>query len=99
MLNIEKNAVADKLEVILSGRLDTATAPQLERELKDALNEVKELVFNLADLEYISSDGLRVLLSVQKVMNKNGNMVVTNASDEVKEIFEVTGFSDILTIE
>ena len=99
MLNIEKNAVADKLEVILSGRLDTATAPQLESELKDALNEVKELVFNLADLEYISSDGLRVLLSVQKVMNKNGNMVVTNASDEVKEIFEVTGFSDILTIE
>ncbi|WP_051234256.1 STAS domain-containing protein [Butyrivibrio sp. NC3005] len=99
MLNIEKNAVADKLEVILSGRLDTATAPQLESELKDALNEVKELVFNLADLEYISSAGLRVLLSVQKVMNKNGNMVVTNASDEVKEIFEVTGFSDILTIE
>lgn len=99
MLNIEKNSVADKLEVILSGRLDTATAPQLESELKDALNEVKELVFNLADLEYISSAGLRVLLSVQKVMNKNGNMVVTNASDEVKEIFEVTGFSDILTIE
>jgi anti-sigma B factor antagonist len=99
MLNIIKNAQDDKLEVVLEGRLDTTTAPSLEAELKGALDGVKDLKFDLTKLEYISSAGLRVLLSSQKVMNKQGNMVVANVSEELKEIFDVTGFSDILTIE
>ena len=99
MLNIIKNAQDDKLEVVLEGRLDTTTAPSLDAELKGALDGVKDLKFDLTMLEYISSAGLRVLLSSQKVMNKQGNMVVANASEELKEIFDVTGFSDILTIE
>ena len=99
MLNINKEVTGNNLTVSLEGRLDTTTAPQLEGELKSALDGKTELVIDMAKLEYISSAGLRVLLSAQKVMNKQGNMVVKNASDEVKEIFEVTGFSDILTIE
>lgn len=99
MLNISKKADGKALTVVLDGRLDTTTAPQLESDLKASLDEVEDLVFDFAKLQYISSAGLRVLLSAQKVMNKQGNMVVKNATDEVKEIFEVTGFSDILTIE
>ena len=99
MLNINKSIAEGKAEIALEGRLDTVTAPELETELKSALDGAKELVFDFAKLEYISSAGLRVLLSAQKTMNKQGSMVVKNASDEVKEIFEVTGFSDILTIE
>lgn len=99
MLKINKNASGSKLTVALEGRLDTVTAPQLEGELKDSYEGVSELVMDIEKLEYISSAGLRVLLSAQKTMNKQGSMVVKNASDEVKEIFEVTGFSDILTIE
>ena len=75
------------------------TAPDLERELKDSLDGVTALTMDLKELEYISSAGLRVLLSAQKVMNRQGTMVVKNASEIVKEIFEVTGFTDILTIE
>ncbi len=99
MLNIAKNASADELTIALEGRLDTTTAPQLEDEVKGALEGVKKLVFDIAKLEYISSAGLRVLLSTQKIMNKQGEMIVKNTSDEVKEIFEVTGFLDILTVE
>lgn len=99
MLNITKNANGNALSVILEGRLDTTTAPQLEAQLQDSLSGVTDLKFDLAKLEYISSAGLRVLLSSQKIMNKQGSMVISNASDEVKEIFDVTGFSDILTIE
>ena len=99
MLNITKNANANELKVILEGRLDTTTAPQLEAELGPALSGVTDLKFDLEKLDYISSAGLRVLLSTQKIMNKQGKMVITNASAEVKEIFDVTGFSDILTIE
>ena len=99
MLNITKNVNADELKVILEGRLDTTTAPTLEADLKESLDGVAKLVFDLEKLEYISSAGLRVLLSSQKIMNKQGSMVITNASEEVKEIFDVTGFSDILTIE
>ena len=99
MLNIIKNANANVLKVILEGRLDTTTAPQLEAELTSALSGVTDLKFNLEKLDYISSAGLRVLLSTQKTMNKQGTMVISNVPAQVKEIFDVTGFSDILTIE
>ena len=99
MLNIEKQANGKELTVVLEGRLDTTTAPQLESEIKESLDGVESLIMEMTKLEYISSAGLRVLLSAQKVMNKQGSMVVRNATEEVKEIFEVTGFSDILTIE
>ena len=87
------------MEVKLSGRLDTTTAPQLEEVVKAELAGKESLIFDLADLEYISSAGLRVLLSAQKIMNNQGSMTVKNVSEEVNEIFEVTGFADILTIE
>ncbi len=99
MLNIGKEKNGSEMTVALTGRLDTMTAPDLERELKDSLDGVTALTMDLKDLEYISSAGLRVLLSTQKVMNRQGTMVVKNASEIVKEIFEVTGFTDILTIE
>lgn len=99
MLNIIKNKNGSDLKVILEGRLDTTTAPQLETELNNALSGVTALKFDLAKLDYISSAGLRVLLSSQKTMNKQGTMVISGVSAEVKEIFDVTGFSDILTIQ
>ena len=99
MLNIDKNADGSKLVIKLEGRLDTTTAPQLEEELNGSLSGVKELEFDLEKLEYISSAGLRVLLSAQKTMNNQGSMVVKNSIEEIREIFDVTGFSDILTIE
>lgn len=99
MLNITKNVNGSDLKVILEGRLDTSTAPQLEAELNNALSGVTALKFDLAKLDYISSAGLRVLLSSQKTMNKQGTMVISGVSAEVKEIFDVTGFSDILTIQ
>lgn len=99
MLNITKNLNEKNLVVGLEGRLDTTTAPNLEEELKASLDGVECLEFDLAKLEYISSAGLRVLLSSQKTMNKQGSMIVKNVSEEVNEIFEVTGFSDILTIQ
>ncbi len=98
-MTINKIANGSNLTIALDGRLDTTTAPQLDDELKTALAGVTKLDFDLANLEYISSAGLRVLLSAQKAMNKQGEMVVKNVSDEIKEIFEVTGFVDILTIE
>ena len=99
MLNIKKDGTDSALTMTLEGRLDTTTAPQLEEELAENLDGVTDLVFEISSLEYISSAGLRVLLSAQKIMNKQGGMVVRGATDEVMEIFEVTGFSDILTIE
>ena len=99
MLNIKKDGTDSALTMTLEGRLDTTTAPQLEEELAANLDGVTNLVFEISSLEYISSAGLRVLLSAQKIMNKQGGMVVRGATDEVMEIFEVTGFSDILTIE
>ena len=98
-MNITKSKEGSTLTVALEGRLDTTTSPQLESELKTSLDDVKDLVFDIKDLEYISSAGLRVLLSAQKVMNKQGSMVIRGASEEIMEIFEVTGFVDILTIE
>ena len=99
MLNITKNQDGGKLTVSLEGRLDTTTAPQLENELKDMIGGVSELVLDFSALEYISSAGLRVLLSAQKIMNKQGSMKLVHVNDVIGEIFEVTGFSDILTIE
>ena len=99
MLNIEKTQNGKELTMALEGRLDTTTAPELEAKIKENLSDIESLVFDFTGLEYISSAGLRVLLSAQKIMNKQGSMVVKNSSEEVKEIFEVTGFSDILTIE
>ena len=99
MLNIEKKSEGKNLSFALAGRLDTTTAPDLEKEVKDNIEGVEKLDFDFANLEYISSAGLRVLLSAQKIMSKQGEMIVKNCSDEVKDIFEVTGFSDILTIE
>lgn len=98
-MEITKKQEGTALTVSLEGRLDTNTAPQLEAELKTSLNDVTDLTLDFEKLEYISSAGLRVLLSAQKVMNKQGTMIVTNAIDEIKEVFEITGFCDILTIK
>ena len=99
MLNINKKLDQDVLTVELEGRLDTTSAPQLEAVLKESLPGIGELVLDFEKLEYISSAGLRVLLSAQKIMSKQGSMKLIHVSDLVKEIFEVTGFVDILTIE
>jgi len=99
MLNIEKKLDGKTLTVTLEGRLDTTTAPQLEAELKAALDGADSLILDFEKLEYISSAGLRVLLSAQKIMAKKGGMKILHVSDVIMEIFEVTGFIDILTIE
>ena len=98
-MNIVKTQEGSKLTVALEGRLDTVTAPQLEAELRTAVNGVSELVFDLGALDYVSSAGLRVLLSAQKVMNRQGSMTIRSVKPEIMEIFEVTGFTDILNIE
>ncbi len=98
-MTIDKLAEGRKLTLTPAGRLDTTTAPELEAVLKESLADVNELVFDLSGLEYISSAGLRVLLSAQKTMDKSGRMTVRNVNELVMEVFEVTGFSDILTIE
>jgi len=99
MMNINKNLVGQTLTIAVEGRLDTLTAPELDAEIQGKLDGISELVFDFQNLDYISSAGLRILLSAQKVMNKQGRMVIRNAKSEVKEIFEVTGFNDILTLE
>jgi anti-sigma B factor antagonist len=98
-MTIEKIANATELTITITGRLDTTTAPQLEAEFKQNINGVEKLVLDFAALEYLSSAGLRVLLAAQKVMNKQGEMIIKNVNDTINEIFEVTGFIDILTIE
>ncbi len=98
-MTITKNQDGGKLTVALEGRLDTSTSPQLEAELRTSVNGVTELVIDLEKLDYVSSAGLRVLLAAQKVMNRQGGMKVTNVKPEIMEIFEVTGFVDILKIE
>ena len=98
-MDIIKKQEGTTLTVALTERLDTVTSPQLEGKLRTAVNGVTELFFDLAGLEYISSAGLRVLLSTQKVMNKQGKMTIRNVKPEIMEIFEVTGFADILNIE
>lgn len=98
-MEIAKTAAGSALTIALAGRLDTTTAPQLEEELKASITGVTELVFDFSKLEYISSAGLRVLLSAQKTMNAQGKMVVKNVNETIAEVFDITGFADILTIE
>lgn len=97
-MTISKNLEGEKLTILLEGRLDTTTSPALEAELKEALTGITELVFDFEKLEYISSAGLRILLANQKIMNKQGSMVIKNVNEVIAEVFEVTGFADILTI-
>jgi anti-sigma B factor antagonist len=97
-MDINKKLEENKLIIKLNGRLDTNTAPELEEELKKDLPNVTKLILNFEDLIYISSAGLRVLLSTQKIMNKQGSMVIENVNDLIMEIFEATGFIDILKI-
>ena len=98
-MEIKKTLEGEKLTVAISGRLDTTTAPELEEALKESMDGISELVIDFTETEYISSAGLRVLLSAQKTMNKQGSMVVTGVNDVIMEIFEVTGFVDILDIQ
>ncbi|MGN0597123.1 MAG: STAS domain-containing protein [Ruminiclostridium sp.] len=98
-MNIIKNTENDKLTIAIEGRLDTNTAPQLETELKQSLEGTASLVLDFTKLDYVSSAGLRVILAAQKQMNKQGSMVITNVKPTVMEVFEITGFADILTIE
>ncbi|MBR4210229.1 MAG: STAS domain-containing protein [Verrucomicrobia bacterium] len=98
-MTINKTLKDTVMTLALEGRLDTTTAPELEKELKDSLDGVTDLTFDLEKLEYISSAGLRVLLSAQKTMNKQGTMKLVHVGEVIMEIFEVTGFSDILTIQ
>ena len=97
-MTIQKTQTGNQLTVALEGRLDTVTAPQLEAALSNALDGVTELTLDFAKLEYISSAGLRVLLATQKKKNKQGSMKLTHVCEAVMEVFEVTGFSDILSI-
>ncbi|MCQ2460522.1 MAG: STAS domain-containing protein [Clostridia bacterium] len=96
-MDINKTLNGESLEVALAGRLDTTTAPELEAALE--LDGIKDLALDFSNLEYISSAGLRVILAAQKKMSSQGNMVVRNVNDTIREVFEITGFIDILTIE
>ena len=98
-MTINTKTQGTELEITLSGRLDTTTAPQLEAELKRSIDGITSLIMDFAELEYLSSAGLRVLLAAQKVMNKQGTMVIRNVNDTIMEVFDITGFADILTIE
>lgn len=88
-----------KLTIVISGRLDTNSSPKLEAVLRQSVSGVTELVFDFSGVEYLSSAGLRVLLAAQKVMNRQGSMKLIGVSADVIEVFEITGFSDILTVE
>ena len=98
-MTIEKKINAEALTLIVSGRLDTQTAPELEKELDSVLADIKELTFDFANLEYVSSAGLRVILKAQKAMNAQGSMKLTGVNDSIMEVFDITGFLDIITIE
>ena len=98
-MTIEKKINGEALILIVSGRLDTQTAPELEKELDSVLSGLKELTFDFANLEYVSSAGLRVILKAQKAMNAQGIMKLTGVNDSIMEVFDITGFLDILTIE
>ena len=98
-MNILKDQNGTELEIVLEGRLDTVTAPELEKKLKECLGGITRLTMNCRSLEYISSAGLRVLLSAHKMMSGKGGMIVTHVNEIVQEVLDVTGFSDILNIE
>ena len=98
-MTIEKKINGETATLIVSGRLDTQTAPELENELDAILAELKDLTFDMTNLEYVSSAGLRVILKAQKAMNTQGAMKLTGVNDSIMEVFDITGFLDILTIE
>ncbi len=98
-MNIMKTTEGSALNLALEGRLDTTTAPQLEAELRNSMNGITILNMDFEKLEYLSSAGLRVLLAAQKTMNKQGKMVIRHVNETIREVFEVTGFTGILTIE
>ena len=98
-MTIEKSKQEKKLTIKLCGRLDTITAPDLEAEIKNGLDGVSELVFDLAQLEYVSSAGLRTLLMAYKIMSQQGSMKIINVCEMVQEVFDITSLTDILTIE
>ncbi len=98
-MTITTNKNGEILELCIGGRLDTTTSPELEATIKENIDGISSLMLDFAELTYVSSAGLRVLLSAQKTMNKQGKMVLKNVNETVKEVFEITGFADILTIE
>ena len=98
-MNIQQTVNGAALTVALEGRLDTTTSPKLEEDLRSSISGITSLTLDLEKLEYISSAGLRVLLAMQKIMNKQGQMLLRNVNEAVMEVFEVTGFADILSIE
>ena len=98
-MTIEKKINGEAVTLVVAGRLDTQTAPELEKELDSILPDTKDLTFDMAGLEYVSSAGLRVILKAQKAMNAQGAMKLTGVNDSIMEVFDITGFLDILTIE
>ena len=98
-MTITKNQDGSKLTIQLDGRLDTGTAPQLDKDLKESLEGITELIMDFEKLSYVSSAGLRGILSTQKKMNKQGKMIIQNVNQTIMDVFEVTGFVDILTIQ
>lgn len=98
-MEIIKELEGTILSVSLVGRLDTNTAPELESEMNESLEGVTELNLNFRKLDYVSSAGLRVLLVLQKKMTKQGSMTICNVNDQIAEVFDITGFADILTIK
>ena len=98
-MTIDRNVDGAKTQLKISGRLDTSTAPELESTIDACLSGVEELIIDFEGLEYVSSAGLRVILKSQKIMNKQGSMKIINVNDTIMEVFDITGFADVLTIE
>lgn len=98
-MQIIKDQDGTTLTIAIEGRLDTATAPNFENEIRDSLDGIETLILDFNNLEYVSSAGLRVILTAQKIMNQQGNMKIQNVNEDIMDVFEITGFSDILTIE
>jgi len=98
-MNINKKQNGSELLIELDGSLDTTTAPELDKVIRDSLNGITSLIFDFKKVDYVSSAGLRVLLVAYKIMTKQGNMVIRNVNQDIMDIFQITGFVDILTIE
>ena len=98
-MTIEKILNGESAKFVVVGRLDTQTAPELEKEIDGVIANLKELVFDMNGLEYVSSAGLRIILKAQKIMNTKGSMKLVGVNDSIMEVFDITGFLDILTIE
>ena len=98
-MTIDRNVEGTKTQLKISGRLDTSTAPELETTIDACISGVEELIIDFEGLQYVSSAGLRVILKAQKIMNKQGSMKIINVNDTIMEVFDITGFADVLTIE